>query len=108
MPCLMQPRIPLVCPCGTLSGRDTLLAHVLLDIHQYPQVHFNRAAFQLDGTQHILVHGVVPSPVQEFAFLHGDLHEVPVSLFLQPTEIPLAMAMQLSGKLVTAPRFLFI
>lgn len=59
-------------------------------------------------SQLVLVPVIIPLQMQDFALLSTVLHEVPVSLFLQPTEIPLAMAMQLSGKLVTAPRFLFI
>ena len=37
----------------------------------------------------VLVHGVIPLQVQDFAFAFVELHEVPVSLFLQPVEVPL-------------------
>ena len=42
--------------------------------------------FQTVGRQHVLVHGVVPSQVQDFALALVELSEAPVSPFLQPLE----------------------
>lgn len=49
------------------------------------------AAFQLGVPQHLLVQGLVrPCPgLQDFALPLVELHEVPVSPFLQPVKIPL-------------------
>ncbi|KAK4832374.1 hypothetical protein QYF61_022229 [Mycteria americana] len=47
-------------------------------------------ALQLDSTWHILVPGVVPpQEEQDFALLLVELHEIPVSPFLQPVKVPL-------------------
>ena len=43
-------------------------------------------AFRL---QHVLVPGVVPLQVQDFAVLFVELHEIPLSPVLQPVQIPL-------------------
>lgn len=50
------------------------------------QVLFSQAAFQLGGAQHIFLH-VLPQG-QDFRLL-TELHEVPVSSFLQPVMVPL-------------------
>ncbi|KAK4828308.1 hypothetical protein QYF61_025320 [Mycteria americana] len=71
-----------------LCCKGTLLAHVQLGVHQDPQVLFCEAAFKLSGSQHILEHEVVPSQVKDFALL-VELHEVSISLLLQPVEVPL-------------------
>ena len=39
--------------------------------------------------QHVLVHGLVPPQVQDSVILLVDLHEVPVSPFLQRDKVPL-------------------
>ena len=44
------------------------MALIQLGGHQDPQVFFCRAAFQLGGPQHVLVHGL-SLPLQEFAFV---------------------------------------
>ncbi|GAB0193852.1 mitochondrial enolase superfamily member 1 [Grus japonensis] len=86
MLCLIQPRIPLDC---RLCHRDTLLAHVQLAIHQDPQILCSKVAFQLVSHHHVLMPGVVPPQVQDFAFVLVELHEVPVGSFLQPLEVAL-------------------
>ncbi|KAK4811750.1 hypothetical protein QYF61_005318 [Mycteria americana] len=53
------------------------------------QVLFRKAAFQLGRPRHILLPGVVPPQLQDFALLHIELYEVPVSSFLQPGKVPL-------------------
>ena len=47
------------------------------------------AAFQLGVPQRVLVQGLVPSQVRDFALPRGELHEGPVSPFLQPLRAPL-------------------
>ncbi|KAK4832711.1 hypothetical protein QYF61_025172 [Mycteria americana] len=61
----------------------------VLGIEHDPQVLFCQAAFQLGGPQHVLVHGIVPLQVQDFALPLVEPQEVPVSPFLQAVEIPL-------------------
>ncbi|KAF1440525.1 Zinc finger RNA-binding protein, partial [Pygoscelis papua] len=72
-----------------LCCKGTLLAHVQLGVRQDPRVLFCQAAFQLGGCQHILVHGVVPRWLQNFALPLVELHEIPIGPFLQPVEVPL-------------------
>ena len=50
---------------------------------------FCKAAFQLVGPQHVLVHGVILLQVQNSAFHFAELHKVPVGPFLQPVHVPL-------------------
>ena len=59
---LKQPRTPI----NLLHGKGTLPPHVQLGAQQDPQGLFCKAAFQLDGPQHVLVPGVVPLQVQDF------------------------------------------
>lgn len=54
-----------------------------------PQVLFCRAAFQMDGLQPILAHGVICPQVEDFTLLFIKFHSIPVGSFLQPTEVPL-------------------
>jgi len=54
-----------------------------------PQVLFYQAAFQLIGSQLVLVPGVILAQVQDFAFPLVELFEVPASQFLQPVKLPL-------------------
>lgn len=46
------------------------------------------SAFQLVSVQHVLVHGVIPSWGQDFAFPFFELHKFPVGSFLQPVKVP--------------------
>lgn len=57
-----------------------LLAHVQPGVYQDPNVLFCQAALQLCGPQYMLVPGVVPSQMQDFARL-VEHHEVLVSPF---------------------------
>ena len=72
-----------------LYNKGTLLAHVQLGVHQDPHVLFCKAAFQPVGPQHVLVDGVVPPQVQDFALPLVEQHEAPVSPFLQLVQVPL-------------------
>lgn len=51
------------------------------------RVSFCQAALQLGVPEHKLVHGVVPFQRQDVALV--ELHEIPVSLFLQLVNVPL-------------------
>lgn len=46
-----------------------------------------KVAFQMISPKHILVYGVVLLQVDDSALPFVELHEVPISLFLQPAEI---------------------
>jgi len=61
------------------------------DLH----VLFCQTALQPGGSQHVLVPGVVPPLLQDFALSLLELHEVPVSPFLHPVEVPLDGSMTL-------------
>ena len=63
-----------------------------------------KATFQLVSHQCILVHGVIPLQVQDFAFAFVELNAVPGYLYLQPDWIPL-MPAQPSEVSVTLPSF---
>ena len=49
----------------------------------------SRDVFQLCGHQHVLVPGVVPLQVHDFALLLAALHHILASLFLQTLKAPL-------------------
>lgn len=63
------------------------------------------AAFQLEGPQPALVHGVTPSQAQDFAHLTAELHEIPVSPLLQPDEVPLSGSTNTGCTIHLAPAF---
>jgi len=65
-----------------LCSEGTLLPPVQPGVHQDSHVLFSKA-FHLGDPQPVLMHGVVPPQVQHFDLLLVELHEVPVSLFLQ-------------------------
>jgi len=52
---------------GFLGCRCTLLAHVELLIHQYPQILLLRAALEPLAAQRVLVFGIAPTHVQDLA-----------------------------------------
>ena len=86
--CWVEEKDPVPPPAGnnpnaaqvtiTLSNKGSLLAQVQSGVHQHPQVLSCQAAFQRRGPQRVLVPGVVPPQVRDFALL-VELHEVPVS-----------------------------
>ena len=79
--------------CFSLCRKGTLLAHVQLGAHQDPQVLFCKAALQLGcPPAHTGAQGCFPSGA---GLLLVELHELPVSLFLQPAEVPLDGSMTL-------------
>lgn len=65
---------------------STLLAYVQCGVHQ---VLLWEAVFHLGGTQHVLMYGVILSQVQSLSLFLVELHEVPLSPFLQPLHISL-------------------
>lgn len=60
----------------------TLHTHVQLAVYQEPQDIFGKAALQ--SWQYVLVHGAIPPQIQD-----SERQQAPVSLFLEPTELPL-------------------
>ena len=65
-----------------------LLAHSQLGVHQDPKP-LCRAAFQLVGSQPVLVPGVIPTQMQDFAFSLVELREIPLILIIQSVKVPL-------------------
>lgn len=65
----------------------TLLDNDHLGVHQDSRGLFCQAAFQTAIPQQVLVQGVVPPQVQDFAFPFVELYEVCVCLFLQLLEV---------------------
>lgn len=72
---------------GCLCHEGILLAHVQCDVHQDPQGLLCKAAFQLVGPQPVLMPAVILAQEQEFVFSFVELHEIPVSLFLQSIDV---------------------
>ena len=58
-----------------LCCKGTLLPHGQFGVYWDLQVPFCRAAFQLGSPQHVLVHGVVPSQMQDLALHLVEPHE---------------------------------
>lgn len=69
----------------------TLHTHVQLGAYHESQDIFCKAALQSGSTQYVLVHGVILSQLQDFEF-----QQAPVSLFLEPTELPLRSRLMIS------------
>ncbi|KAK4831893.1 LOW QUALITY PROTEIN: hypothetical protein QYF61_020040 [Mycteria americana] len=72
---------------GLLGCERTLPAHVQLFIHQYPQVHFRRAALD-----HIIPQPVLKlriAPTQDPALVLVETHEVHTGPLLQLVQVPL-------------------
>ncbi|KAK4830062.1 hypothetical protein QYF61_008400 [Mycteria americana] len=74
---------------GFLGCKCTLLAHVQLFIHQYPQVLLLRAALNPLITQPVLRLGVALTHVQDLALGLVDPHEVHMGPLLQLVQVPL-------------------
>lgn len=82
--CLMQPISLLYC-------KSTLLARVQFGVLWHLQGLFCQYAFQLGGSQNLLLGALTPQ-VQDFAFLL-DVQEIPASPFIQPVQVPLDESM---------------
>ncbi|KAK4818697.1 hypothetical protein QYF61_017918 [Mycteria americana] len=74
---------------GLRGCEQTLLAHVLLFIHQYPQVLLHRAALNPFISQPVLIPGVALTQVQDTALGLVEPHEVHTGPLLQIVQVPL-------------------
>ncbi|KAK4828585.1 hypothetical protein QYF61_027675 [Mycteria americana] len=74
---------------GLLGCKRTLSAHVRLLIHQYPQVLLHRAALNPFIPQPVLIPGVAPTQVQDFALGLVEPHEVHTGPLLELVQVPL-------------------
>lgn len=63
-------------------SKSAMLTHVELVIHQDPEFLFNKASAYDAFAQSVLMHGVVPSPVQNRMFAFVEVHEAHVGSFL--------------------------
>ena len=69
---------------GFLGCEDTLLAHVQLAIHQYPQIRFSRAVLNPFIPQFMSIMGVATTKVQDIALSFVRPHEVLLGPLLEP------------------------
>ncbi|KAK4830883.1 hypothetical protein QYF61_013812 [Mycteria americana] len=74
---------------GLLGCKRTLLAHVQLSIHQYPQVPLPRAALNHIIPQPVLILGIALTQVQDLALGLVEPHEVHTGPLLQIVQVPL-------------------
>jgi len=74
---------------GLLGCERTLVAHVKLLIHQYPQVLLSRAALNPLIPQPVLIAGVAPPQMQDIALHLVEPHEVYKGPFLKLIQVPL-------------------
>ncbi|KAK4806791.1 hypothetical protein QYF61_005587 [Mycteria americana] len=74
---------------GLLGCERTLLAHVQLFVHQYPQVLFRRAALDHIIPQPLLKPRIAPTQVQDPALGLVEPHEVHTGPLLQLVQVPL-------------------
>lgn len=72
-----------------LAVRTHCWSHGQLVVRWHPQVFLHQAAIQTVGPQPVLVHCVIPTQGQDFAFAPVELHEILLSPFLQPVNVPL-------------------
>ncbi|KAK4822945.1 hypothetical protein QYF61_023445 [Mycteria americana] len=74
---------------GLLGCEHTVLAHVQLFTHQYPQVLLSRAALNPLIPQPVLIPGVALTQVQDLALGLVEPHEVHTGPLLQLVQVPL-------------------
>ncbi|KAK4810201.1 hypothetical protein QYF61_011795 [Mycteria americana] len=74
---------------GFLGCECTLLAHVQLFIHQYPQVLLCRAALNPFIPQPLLIPGLAPTKLQDLALGLVEPHEVHTGPLLKIVQVPL-------------------
>jgi len=74
---------------GLLGCECTLLGHVQLFIHQYPQVLLLRAALNPLIPQLVLIVGVASTQMQDLALGLVEPHEVHTGPFLELVQVPL-------------------
>jgi len=74
---------------GLLACKCTLVAHVQLFTHQYPQVLLGRAALNPFTPQPVLIVGVALTQVKDFALGLVELHVVHMGPLLKLVQVPL-------------------
>ncbi|KAK4813810.1 hypothetical protein QYF61_026414, partial [Mycteria americana] len=74
---------------GFLGCKRTLLAHVQLFVHQYPQVLFRRATLDHIIPQPVLKPRIAPTQVQNVALGLVEPHEVHTGPLLELVQVPL-------------------
>jgi len=74
---------------GVLGCKRTLVAHVQLFICKYLQVLLSRSARNPFTPQPVLIAGVAPTQVQNFALGLVESHEVHTGPFLELVQVPL-------------------
>ncbi|KAK4827094.1 hypothetical protein QYF61_014196 [Mycteria americana] len=74
---------------GFLGCECTLLGHIQLFIHQYPQVLLHRAALNPFIPQPVLILGADPTQVQDLVLGLAEPHEVHMGPLLQLVQVPL-------------------
>ena len=72
---------------GFLGCERTLLGHVELLIHQYPQVLLLRAALNPFSAQSVFVVAIAPTQVQDLALGIVELHETHTGPMLKPVRM---------------------
>lgn len=58
----------------TLQPKDTLLSHGQLGVYEEPQFLLCKTTIELASPQHVLVHEIVSSQVEDFALLPVEIH----------------------------------
>ncbi|KAK4831239.1 LOW QUALITY PROTEIN: hypothetical protein QYF61_016471 [Mycteria americana] len=84
---LRAPELDTVLQVGLLDCECTLLAHVQLFVHQYPQVLFHRAALNHIFSQPVLEPRIAPTQDPALGFV--EPHEVHTGPLLQLVQVPL-------------------
>ncbi|KAK4828118.1 hypothetical protein QYF61_023916 [Mycteria americana] len=74
---------------GLLGCESTLLAHIQLFIHQYPQVLLHRDALKPFISQPVLILGVALTQVQDLALGLVEPHEVHMGPLFKLVQVPL-------------------
>jgi len=74
---------------GLLGCEHTLVAHVQLFIHQYPQVLLSKAALNTFISQPVLIAEVALTQVQDLALGLVEPHEVHTGPLLELVQVPL-------------------
>jgi len=74
---------------GLRGCNHTLVAHVKLFIHQYPQVSLSRAALHPLIPHPVLIAGIAPTHVQDLALGFVESHDVQTGPPLQIVQVPL-------------------
>ncbi|PKU46678.1 hypothetical protein llap_2995 [Limosa lapponica baueri] len=74
---------------GLLGHLGTLLAHVKLSVHQYPQILFCWATIQPLFPKPVALPGVVVTQMQDLALGLIEPHAIGLGSLIQPVQVPL-------------------